>query len=234
MSNNYPEYPERSTTPPPPPAPAQQYPTAPGYPDLGYAANPQAQAKAAKAYAKANRPLWKKKRTWILGIVALIIVIAVATSGGGNDGPTATDGTAASESKAEGKTFNIGQAVELEGTRYTVTGARTKDTIGGEYGESADGVFVVVDLSIENTKNETRTFMDTAATFIAKDGTVYEGSDASWVLGDDSLFLRDMQPDLTTKGKLVFDVPPAKVAGGVLEVSDLFGRGEARINLGLK
>jgi hypothetical protein len=92
----------------------------------------------------------------------------------------------------------------------------------------------VVDLTIENKKDETRTFLDTAATFIADDGTTYEGSDAAIWLGEDSLLLRDMQPDLPTKGKLVFDVPPDKVAGGTLVVEDLFGGGESHISLGLE
>lgn len=181
--------------------------------------------------------------------VLLIGAIAGAAGGGGGAG-TATDAsseagptTTAAADKIEAdkpkqgsvkRPFKIGQTAKLEGTAYTVTGASTQSNVGGEFGEKADGVFVVVDLTIENTKDETKTFMDTAAVFIAKDGTKYEGSDAALYLGDESLFLRDMQPDLATKGKLVFDVPPAKAAGGVLQVSDLFGRGETHFALDLK
>lgn len=43
-----------------------------------------------------------------------------------------------------------------------------------------------------------------------------------------------MQPDLPKTGVLVFDIPPARAKGAVLEVSDLFGNGSAYINLGLR
>lgn len=210
-------------------------PTEPSYKDA------KAQAKAAKAYAKAQRPFYKKKRVIIPAAILAIFVIAQVSGGGESDNGTAVDNKGSHAStKSSGhtgsatKTFKVGQTVSLEGTHYTVTGASTQSNIGGQFGQNADGKFVVVDLTIENKKDETKTFMDSAATFVAKDGTKYSGSDAAIYLGDASLFLRDMQPDLATKGKLVFDVPPAKVAGGVLLVEDLFGRGEAHINLGLK
>lgn len=229
-------------------------PPFPPPPPYGKPGDPRAAAKAAKAYAKATRPWYRKKRWWVLGAVALIIIASLSsTAGSGGSGnpvateslqpiprssgsaePTKADADAAGKSDSGKHVFQVGQAVTLEGTIYTVTGASTQDNIGGAYGQKADGVFVVVDLTIENTKNETKTFMDNAATFIARDGTRYEGSDAAMYLGDDALFLRDMQPDLPTKGKLVFDVPPAKAKGGNLEVADLFGRGQARIDLGLK
>lgn len=210
--------------------------TEPSYKDA------KAQAKAAKAYAKAQRPFYKKKRVLIPAAILGVVVIMQGASGGESGEATAVeDKGAASSGKDAGspaqsdeKTFAVGQTVELEGTRYTVTGVSTQGNVGGQFGEKADGEFVVVDLTIENVKDETKTFMDSAATFLAADGTTYEGSDASIYLGDDALILRDMQPDLPTKGKLVFDLPPAKIAGGVLVVSDLFGGGEARIELGLK
>ena len=210
-------------------------PTEPTYKDA------KAQAKAAKAYAKAQRPFYKKKRVIIPAAILAVVAISQASGGGASDNATAVDSKgshtstkSSTQSHTASKTFNVGQTVELEGTQYTVTGASTQSNIGGQFGQKADGTFVVVDLTIENKKDETKTFMDSAATFVAKDGTKYEGSDAAIYLGNASLLLRDMQPDLATKGKLVFDVPPAKVAGGVLLVEDLFGRGEAHINLGLK
>jgi len=45
--------------------------------------NPKADAKAAKAYAKATRPWFKKKRWWLAGAV-IVAIGASATSGGGD------------------------------------------------------------------------------------------------------------------------------------------------------
>jgi hypothetical protein len=46
--------------------------------------------------------------------------------------------------------------------------------------------------------------------------------------------LEDMQPDVPKTGVLVYDVPKAAVSGGILQVSDLYGRGDAYIKLALK
>jgi hypothetical protein len=56
--------------------------------------NPKAEAKAAKAYAKATRPRYKKKRWWAAGLL-LIIIIAAAAGGAGSDNskPTASANT---------------------------------------------------------------------------------------------------------------------------------------------
>ena len=204
-------------------------PTAPWSPTQ----DAKAHAKAAKAYAKAHRPFYKKKRVIIPASILGIFAVVQATSGGGdtdNGSVVSNNGSTSSQNDSDGagsadNPYKAGETVQLEGTEYTVTGTATKGNIGGQFGEDADGTFVVVSLTIENKQDETKTFMDQSATFVAKDGTRYEGSNAAIYL-DNSLFLKDMQPDLPTKGQLVFDVPPAKVAGGVLLVEDLFGRGE--------
>lgn len=52
--------------------------------------NPKADAKAAKAYAKATRPWFKKKRWWLAGAV-IVAIGATATSGGGSGVETTQD-----------------------------------------------------------------------------------------------------------------------------------------------
>lgn len=208
--------------------------------------NPKAAAKAAKAYAKATRPWFKKKRFIIPIAFVAIMVIIQASSGGGSDGPekvaSGGDKTSSSDSKKVGTKSNpikIGETIKLEGTQYTVKSVKTAADVGSEFfKETADGKYVIIDLTIENKKNETKTFSDSAAKFVTTDGKSYSAdTDATVALmGTDGqpLFLEEMQPDLPKTGKLVFDVPPGKIKGGLLEVSDLFGGGEAYITLGLK
>lgn len=50
----------------------------------------KAEAKAAKARAKAMRPWYLKKRFWLLGMIALIVVLVVATGGSKSDTNTPT------------------------------------------------------------------------------------------------------------------------------------------------
>lgn len=55
--------------------------------------DPKAAAKAAKAYAKATRPWYKKKR-WIGAIALLVIIGFSAANGGGSDTQAASDDSA--------------------------------------------------------------------------------------------------------------------------------------------
>ncbi len=224
-------------------------------PGVDPSVDPKAAAKAAQAYAKATRPWYKKKRWWLLGAIALIVIIVAATSSGGDDGPKVVDDTSQSSSdnqKSDNKKSDdapkvgtksnplaLGKTVELAGTRYTVNSAETKDSIGSDIlGETADGTFVVVSLTIENRKSETKTFTSSSAKFVASSGDEYdtdsEGSIAATTGDGDPLIFEEMQPKLPKTGLLVFDVPKNAVSDGLLKVSDLFGKGDAYIDLALQ
>jgi hypothetical protein len=198
--------------------------------------NPKAEAKAAKAYAKAMRPWYKKKRVIIpAGLVALMIAVSAGSGGGTGSGGASSGGSGASASSS-GTSGKVGQALTNAGTTYKVTNVNTTDTIGDpdSFGERADGTFVIVDLQLTNNKDKTKTFMDSNAKLKTADGKEYETSDkAVLAFGDDNLMLKDIQPDLTTRGKLAFEVPPSKVTGSTLVIEDLWGSGEIKVNLGL-
>jgi hypothetical protein len=200
----------------------------------------KAAAKAAKAYAKAQRPWYKKKRFIFSLGAALLIVVAVATSGGESaTGDSAGSGNTSSSSasaKTGGKSSKVGQAVTNAGTTYKVTSVDTTKTLGDPnvFGTQADGVFVVVTLELTNNKDETKTFLDNSSNIVTSDGRSYEpSSDGVMAFGDDSLMLRDIQPDLPTSGKIAFELPPSKVSGSTLVIEDLFGSGEIKVDLGL-
>jgi hypothetical protein len=111
--------------------------------------DPKAQAKADKAYAKATRPWFKKKRFIALGAVVLLVVFNAATGGGGSEGGT-TDTPAAAESAPaaveeaalevtaqkmiedlEGNALNAAQT--YEGKRVIVTGKVGNIDASGDY-----------------------------------------------------------------------------------------------------
>ena len=136
----------------------------------------------------------------------------------------------------DNKTGAVGQKITNAGTTYRVTNVRTTKTLGDqEYGlgEKANGTFVVVSLELTNNKDETKTFMDNGAKIVTADGSKYEAdTDASFELKD-NLMLEDIQPDLTTKGKIGYDIPESKLAGAKLVIEDLWGHGEVKVDLGL-
>lgn len=65
--------------------------------------NPKADAKAAKAYAKAMRPWYKKKGVTTLAALAFIVIAAIAmnNSGGGSSSPSASDSTTSTTSNTD-------------------------------------------------------------------------------------------------------------------------------------
>lgn len=199
----------------------------------------KADAKAAKAYAKAERPWWKKKRFILpLGLVLLIAMVSAGASGGGGgtDGGSSAGGGESSDGGDDAASGKVGEAIENAGTTYKVTDVRTTDTIGDPDlgGARADGEFVIVTLQLTNNKDETKTFSDASAKIATSDGNQYETSDkAIFAFEEESLLLKDIQPDLTTKGKLAFELPPNKVSGSTLVIEDLFGDGEIKVDLGL-
>lgn len=214
--------------------------------------NPKAAAKAAKAYAKASRPWFKKKRWWLLAAIVVVVIIIVASTSGGSKGPTVvSDGGKSTTTGKSGTTdkndsgsaavgtkdnpAKIGTTLELAGTRYKVKSVKTEKSIDimGTPAAKADGEYVLVTLTIENVKNETHTFDEDAAKLTASDGTTYSTSDDN-IYTDKPLILEEMQPNLPKTGTLLFDIPPSVAKGSLLKVSDLFGDGDAYIDLGLK
>ena len=113
------------------------------------------------------------------------------------------------EQEAEG---SIGKPVEVGHFIYTVQSVSFRKSIGDEwFGETADGVYLLVNLTIKNISGETRTLDGSLFSVTDRDGVKYESSvEATTALemsGAKTLFLKKCQPNITTKGVLVFEVP---------------------------
>jgi Domain of unknown function (DUF4352) len=235
-----------SIAPPGPPEAPQ--PTSPAPPEAAPVSrkDAKAHAAAAKAYAKAQRPWWQKKR-FIVPVGLVVLAVAVSSVSGGDEAPTlgsppgnaaatSESGSGSAASKPSEATAVVGQTIENAATRYEVTDVQMTDRLrDGHFRENAEGVFVVVSLELTNTKNETATFMESSAQLVTADGSAYDTSDEALfaIDSDDSLVMEDIQPDLTAKGKLVFDIPPDRASGSTLVIEDLFGDGAITVDLGL-
>lgn len=128
----------------------------------------------------------------------------------------------------------VGTPLENAGTTYTVSNVENTSTIGSSYSkETTSGTFVVIDLELTNNKDETKTFMSSSAKLRTTDGKDYDTSDKGMFANDTILILEEIHPDLTTKGKLVFELPASKAAGSQLVIEDLWGDGSVKFDLGL-
>lgn len=171
-----------------------------------------------------------------LVLIALVIAI-VALSGGGDEDATVKKGNGddSAEPTDEGVTAVVGDTVELKGTAYKVTRARTAQSVGGEFNKTqADGTFVIVDLTLTNLKDEPATILEDAVRLVGGNGKEYTtDTDAFAAFDNQFTILQEIQPDLSKRVVAVYDIPPGAVKRAKLEVKDLFSDSRAEIRLGL-
>ena len=157
------------------------------------------------------------------GKVALIYVsVFLITSIIGTSISDGTDSNevssyAAENGTATGDSLNQNQDdVPQEATIGTeVQVGNFKKSVGNEFvRETADGVFLIVYLSLANIDNESHTLDGSMFSLTDMDGTKYEysidGSTALEMSGHETIFLKRCQPKIVTSGVLIFEVPQKK------------------------
>lgn len=180
---------------------------------------------------------YKRPWVIVAGAILAIAIIASAFSssedkGGGGQAEKSSDASGGSgnsdSSQSEPKstkatddnTPHVGPKgnVTVDGLVYSIPSARTASTLGDPSigtDAKAAGVFVLLKVRVHSTKGETTTLTDDTIKLEAKNSSVYsadtEGSTAALLVSDNAdskpFFLEDIQPDTTTTGTIVFDVP---------------------------
>jgi hypothetical protein len=177
--------------------------------------------------------------TWVKVVVPIAVVLVVIgavageeesdNGGGGNSGePAAATAPADSERKSnvegdpaenasDDNTPRVGPngSVEVDTLRWRLDGATATRTIGDQrygLGSEANGVFVIVELSVTNNKSESVTLTSDVVNLVARDNTYDADNDAETALigsGASTFFLEDIGPGVTADGKVAFDVAPS-------------------------
>ncbi len=133
----------------------------------------RARAKADKAYAKASRPWYKKKRVIIPAVLVGLVGVG-AVSGGGSDPETLTQARPGSSAPAAGggssKPAGPAFGTPVEGSKFTVT-VRTSG--------KCKGATCTLESLYENTTGEPQTeFLDRSDyVIVAKDNRRFEALD---------------------------------------------------------
>lgn len=145
------------------------------------------------------------------GIVLLIIIVAVvAVAGGGSDDKDApTLGSAGEPASGEG-VASIGQPVRLDkdGWVITVTGTRTTPTVKGITGDkTALGIYLIVDLTMENIEKTARELGGDRFTIRDSQNREYKFYSEGTIGNGRGEISSKINPGLTGRGTLVFDVP---------------------------
>lgn len=96
---------------------------------------------------------------------------------------------------------------EARSMRVVVEGVATRQSVGGPDGETADGVFVLVELTIRNEGHAEVNVSPGAFALLDGRGGVHGVDEAATAVVDDGLLLEYVGPGLGESGILVFDVP---------------------------
>lgn len=188
--------------------------TAPVPPQFTSPKDAKSQAKAEKAYRKATRPWFKKKR-FILPLALVLLVAIFAATSGGDDAGTAssTSQSGANNGAQAAKDPVVGDKVRDGKFEFVVTKVeRPGKTLPTAFGteEKAQGEFIIVRVDVTNIGNEAQTLDTTGQVLFNDKGQEFKPSSAIFSIKDsDKFFLEQINPgNKVTGAPLLFDVAP--------------------------
>lgn len=154
------------------------------------------------------------------GTVALIFVslfLVCATIGGqlsdsSNEMPENNITTAKETDSQTPQEITVGTPVQIGNFSYQVNDFSFRKSIGDEfYRETADGIYLLVDISLKNVDTDSHILDGSFFSITDLKGTQYDysidGATAIEMLGRKTLYMKQCQPNITTRGVLVFEVP---------------------------
>lgn len=173
----------------------------------------------------------KKFKKWQIALIAIVVLGVVGAVAGGSDSdkekgdtPKTTENGNQETGKEENnepevKAYKIGDVVVVGDVEYTVSAINATDTIGNEYlNAKAQNMYLVVDISIKNNGDKALTVADSFFKLL-NDGKEYStDSGAALYLGDDSMIFKEINPDASLSGKLVFDVAQETIDASGLQL----------------
>lgn len=123
------------------------------------------------------------------------------------------------EEKKEEKVYKIGDTQKVGKVEYTVISKDVTDYIGNEFlGTNAQNEFMVITVEITNHGDEALTVSDSF--FNLKDGskTFKTDSGNAIYLEDDSIIFKEINPDASLTGKVLFDISEKTVKSSDLQL----------------
>ena len=103
--------------------------------------------------------------------------------------------------------YGIGQEVPVGDVVYIVHSKEVTTNVGGEFGKNANGVFLVLNVTVKNNGKKAITVTDDFFTLLKGDVTYKTDSSAGiYANRDGKFFLSEVNPESTITGNVVFDL----------------------------
>ncbi len=152
------------------------------------------------------------KKKILIGVGILLGIMIVLVAIGSNYSPVVDEqGNILRESYPLGDKYNpahTDQTVIVGDVAYKITSWHETKKLGDVLDSTtARGIFIVIDLQIENKGTQSIQISNNYFKLIDSQGHQFDTDNAAWVQLESNLVLKQLQPSLPIKGQLVFDVP---------------------------
>ena len=128
--------------------------------------------------------------------------------------------------------IKLGDTITVDNIAYHVIKSSTTSRVGDEYaGKTADDIFIILALEMQNNGQQSKTILSSDFKLIDSKGREFSPDDSAWVYLTDNIMLKQLQPNLPTKGEIIFDVPNNPETY-TLEISDVLGVEKQYIAIG--
>ena len=179
------------------------------------------------------------------GIVLLIVIIGIILGmmgGSSNNSTGSQQPEPPSDSSVSGSTpppYKFGERFVVDEVAYTFNKTETTKELGSQildnfYGEKADGIFILLEIKLENVGNKSKTVWSmNNIKIVDYQGREFEHDTSAEIylsyLGDEykSFSFDQLQPSLPTSGYVVFDIPENLNGHFVVESDDIFSSKKA-------
>ena len=121
------------------------------------------------------------KRWWAIVLFVFIGLIILGAIFGGNDSSNASfsknSNPSSNTQQVQTTAYNIGDNIQAGDFKWKIIGVSTTSALGDSYfNKQADGIFVVLDLEVENTANSAQYLMDSNLKLIDNQGREFSSS----------------------------------------------------------
>ena len=194
------------------------------------------------------------KKWWFILIIVLIAFGAIKGGSGTNSSKQSTSSNSSTqvttseetvEKKASEETKNteeatkaehkIGEIVKVGDVEYVVNSKSLSQNVGGEYGKTANGIYLIVNVTVKNTGKKSITVTDDFFKLLKGD-TEYASDGAAGLYANEEakFFLSELNPENSITGNVVFDLSneTANASGLQLQVqTGIWGTQKGKISL---
>ncbi len=160
-----------------------------------------------------KKPIFKR---WWFWIIAVVVIIGIWGSGGGDEGDVKQAGSpgVTTPTKEAEKIFAIGDSIDVGKFGITINSSTEQDKFHSDNmfieDVTTEGKFVAVEAKIVNNDKEARTIDTNMFKLVDSQNRefgVYSKAELMTILGDKYLFLESVNPGMSRSGVFVFEVP---------------------------